>query len=189
MAHQTSFICSCCGKEYNEWPSLAFDSPTSYHSLSEDYKANNAELNTDFCVICHPEQTDRFIRCVLIQKVNDRCDGLQYGLWVSLSENSFNDYRENYDNENYVTQYFGWLSNNIPGYHFDTAIPTTVITKTGNQRPEIVPHDDVDHPFVKDYYNGITIEEAERRINAMLQGLDGKNNQAVKKSKPWWKLW
>jgi hypothetical protein len=27
----------------------------------------------------------------------------------------------------------------------------------GNDRPEIFPHEDFDHPFVRDYYNGIRL--------------------------------
>lgn len=44
-----------------------------------------------------------------------------------------------------------------------------MVTKTGNDRPEIFPHEDFDHPFVKDYYEGITKAEAEKRINAILK--------------------
>jgi hypothetical protein len=56
----------------------------------------------------------------------------------------------------------------IPEYEFNASIPTTVFTRTGNQRPEIVPHKDFDHPFVKDYYDGISKHEAEKRIITML---------------------
>ena len=46
--------------------------------------------------------------------------------------------------------------------------PTDVKTKIGNERPEIFPHSDFDHPFTRDYYNGMTKGEAERRIHNML---------------------
>jgi hypothetical protein len=85
-----------------------------------------------------------------------------------LSDKSYEDYSDNFKNENHETKYFSWLCNDLPGYDFSENIPTTVFTRTGNQRPEIVPHEDFDHPFVKDYYNGITKKEAERRISEML---------------------
>ena len=50
--------------------------------------------------------------------------------------------------------YFGWLSSVIPEYEFRQSIPMTVFTKTENQRSDIVPHKDFDHPFVRDYYSG-----------------------------------
>jgi hypothetical protein len=177
------YTCSCCGKRHEEWPALTFISPDNYHNLPETFKNEIAEIDEDFCVINHPGQTDRFARVTLIQKVTDHCDDLHYGLWVSLSEKSFLDYSENFRNENHVTKYFGWLCNALPEYDFKESIPTTVYTKTGNNRPEIVPHSDFKHPFVFDYYNGITKEEAERRIEKMLGGEKKKIN------KPWWRIW
>jgi hypothetical protein len=172
MMELPKYTCSNCGKEHTEWPALAYDSPSNYNNLSEDDKQSMGTLSTDFCTIKHPDQTDKFIRCTLTQKVIDHCEDLEYGLWVSLSDKSFQDYSDNYNNENHETKYFGWLSNDLPDYDFEDSIPTTVFTRTGNQRPEIVPHDDFDHPFVKDYYNGITKAEAERRIRNMLAAIE-----------------
>ncbi|MBX3240816.1 MAG: DUF2199 domain-containing protein [Chitinophagaceae bacterium] len=172
MTEQIKYTCSCCGQEHIEFPALTFKSPDNYDTLSQQDKETIAKIDSDFCVITHPDQTDRFIRCTLTQKVIDHCENLEYGLWVSLSEKSFNDYSGNFNNENHETKYFGWLCNDIPEYEFKESIPTTVFTRTGSQRPEIVPHEDFDHPFVKDYYNGITKDEAERRIKTILNRID-----------------
>jgi hypothetical protein len=174
MPEPIKYKCSCCGEDHEEWPALSYISPASYNALSDSDKKELGDLSNDFCTIRHPEQTHRFIRCTLTQKVTDHCEDLEYGLWVSLSEKSFQDYRDNYNNENHETGYFGWLSNNLPDYNFDKSIPTNVFTRTGNQRPEIVPHNEFDHPFVYDYYNGITKAEAERRIKAMMDAIEGK---------------
>jgi hypothetical protein len=124
MSDQIKYTCSNCGKEHEEWPALTYTSPTNYDTLSED-KQNIAELTSDFCVITHPDQTDRFIRCTLTQKLIDHCEDLEYGLWVSLSEKSFNDYSENFDNESHEAKYFGWLCNDSPDYEFPESIPAT----------------------------------------------------------------
>ncbi|MDB5157434.1 MAG: hypothetical protein JWR50_2141 [Mucilaginibacter sp.] len=166
------YFCSNCGKEHEEWPALAYNSPDSFDSLSDEEKEEIAELSNDFCVITYSDQTDRFIRCTLTQEVNDHCEDLEYGLWVSLSEKSFQDYSDNYNNKNHEVTYFGWLCNDIPNYTFDESIPTSIHTRKGNARPEIVPHNDFQHPFVFDYYNGITKAEAERRINDMLRSIE-----------------
>ncbi len=171
MIDAQKYVCSNCGKEHEEWPALTYTSPTPYHNLIDDDKQNIAELTDDFCIIRHLDQTDRFIRCTLTQKVIDHCENLEYGLWVSLSEKSFQDYSENFKNENHVTKYFGWLCSDLSDYEFNESIPTTVFTRAGNDRPEIVPHKEFDHPFVKDYYDGITKQEAERRINQMLNAI------------------
>lgn len=165
------FKCRECGKAHEEWPALAFKSPYNYACLSDQAQKERGKLDSDFCQIKHDEQTDRFIRVTLTQKVNDHCEDLEYGLWVSLSEKSFFDYLENFDNKNHKVIYFGWLCSNIPEYGDTMSIPCDVKTRTGNSRPEIIPHNDHDHPFVTDYYNGITKEEAEKRINKMLENV------------------
>jgi hypothetical protein len=182
--NKIKFICECCGETHESWPALTYNSPNSYFNLSEEQKTNIAKIDSDFCTITHHDQTDRFIRCTLTQKVIDNCQDLEYGLWVSLSEKSFEDYSENYNNENYEGKYFGWLSNNLPDYDFSESIPTTVYTRNGGLRPEIIPNDNFEHDFVKDYYNGITKAEAEKRIKRML-----KIEDEVEKKKPWWKFY
>ena len=157
---------------HEEWPALSFDAPHTFYMLSEEDKEKYVKLrNDDFCVIEYENQTDRYIRAVLFQQVINSCQYLQYGIWVSLSEKSYEDYSANYKNENHETIYFGWLASELPDYDFQVSIPTSVFTRTGNQRPEIVPHESFDHPFVKDYYNGITKEEAEKRIQNMLAAI------------------
>ena len=168
MAEKIKYTCSCCGKELEEWPALTFTSPDNYHMLSQHDKDHIAQIGNDFCIITYPDQTDRFIRCTLTQKVIDHCQDLEYGLWVSLSEKSYKDYSDNYNKQDHKATYFGWLCNDIPGYEFSESIPATVRTRPGNSRPEIIPHEDFDHQFVKDYYNGISRHEAEKRIQYML---------------------
>ncbi|PBQ31668.1 hypothetical protein CNR22_07760 [Sphingobacteriaceae bacterium] len=184
---QKAHTCKNCGKEHADWPALTYDSPTAYNVLPQNVKERIGDLESDFCVVSHEEQTDRFIRVVLLQKVIDHCEDLHYGLWVSLSEKSFSDYSDNFHNEDHETEYFGWLSNDLPDYDFEKSIPTTVYTKKGNQRPEIIPHKDFDHPFVHDYYDGITKKEAEKRINDMLNLKASR--EETSSTKPWWKFW
>ncbi|WP_103072305.1 DUF2199 domain-containing protein [Aquimarina sediminis] len=168
----TGLKCSECGQVHSEWPALTFKSPSNYHNLSDNEKLDMGKLDSDFCEIHYEDQVDRFIRVTLTQKVNDACEILEYGLWVSLSEKSYSDYKENYNNTNHETGYFGWLCNTIPEYRDTSSIPCDVMTKRGNNRPEIFPHKDVDHPFVRDYYHGISKEEAENRINEMIKNID-----------------
>jgi hypothetical protein len=166
MEESRTYLCNKCGRKHEGWPALAYTAPVFYDNLSEEEKQEIGELDNDFCMIRHENQADRFIRCTLTQKVTDHCENLEYGLWVSVREKSYQDYTDNFKNENHITTYFGWLSNDVPQYGKTTSIPTTVYTKAGDQRPEIVPHRDFHHPFVRDYYQGITKDEVERRIQA-----------------------
>ena len=166
------YRCTNCGEEHEEYPALGFLSPYHYDILTDQEKQEKGQLSSDTCIITHEEQIDRFIRGVLVQKINDSCQDLDYGLWVSLSANNYRDYIDNFHSENHETTYFGWLSSNIPEYESTLSIKTTVHTR-GNQRPLIVIQESNDKniPFVKDYFEGITKKEAEERINNMMKSL------------------
>ncbi|HYF03585.1 MAG TPA: DUF2199 domain-containing protein [Patescibacteria group bacterium] len=108
------YICSKCGESHEELPAIAFKTPHYYDILSDEDKIEIATINSDLCVITHEDQTDRFIRAVLHQKIYDCSDTLDYGIWVSLSEKSFDDYVKNFDSEEQDVTYFGYISTEIP---------------------------------------------------------------------------
>lgn len=164
---QVKFVCSSCGKEHDNWPALGYDSPAS--NLNEEERDKIEMLTSDCCVIKYDDQTDRFIRGVLKIPVNNSCQDLEYGIWVSLSEKSFDDYQANYNNNNSEGGYFGWIFNDIEGYSGTLLVPSDVCLQLDGLRPLIVPHQSCEHPLVYDYYNGISIAEAENRINAVIQ--------------------
>ncbi|WP_375559237.1 DUF2199 domain-containing protein [Bernardetia sp. OM2101] len=165
-----TYFCSECGIEHDDFNSLAiaFDAPIYYTNLSKEERNNRAKLGADFCIIHYEDQTDRFIRCVLSQKILNSCQELEYGLWVSVSEKSHQDYWDNFNNEEDSTNYFGWISNSISEYKDIIKVPVKICVLEGNQRPEIIPDENFEHPFVEDYYNGITEEEAKRRISHII---------------------
>lgn len=160
-----SYTCTKCGQQHDEWPALTFDSPTSYNVLSDSKRKELEELSSDFCSVRHPEQTDRFIRGTLTLKVVDHCEDLEYGVWVSLSEKSFQDCFDNFGNSNHEAKYFGWFSNDIPEYEILESIPTTVFTRLNGLRPEIVPHENFEHPLVRDYYQGLQRKKRKSAFN------------------------
>lgn len=163
------FICSQCGEFHKEWPSLAYQAPLHYHVLTQEEKEARAFLNDDFCTIKNESDEYRFIRVVLEQKIKNHSGlFLEYGLWVSLSETSFEDYRKNFK-QGKKTTYFGWLSNRIDGYEDTTNIPMDVYAANDGIRPVVVPQKGSDHQLVRNFYEGISKEEAERRIHLTLE--------------------
>lgn len=164
-----TYFCPTCGVEHESYPALAFSTPYYYNILSLDLKHHIAEINSDFCIINYEDQVDRFIRCVMVQTVKNDCQDLEYGVWVSLSEQSFRDYQENFHNPEYEAVYFGWFANQIPEYENTRNIKTFVQTRRGNLRPIVFIQEknDPSHPFVKDYFEGISKEEAKQRIARM----------------------
>jgi hypothetical protein len=162
------YTCENCGQEHESWPALTFNAPLYYDTLSDEEKETIATIDSNFCTIKGTDQTDRFIKVTLVQSITDHCEDLAYDAWVSLSETSFNSYAETYKSEAQDEGYFGFLSNRIPGYPDTLNIHMDVYPQAGNQRPIIEPHEDFDHPFVRDYYKGISKAEAELRIKAMM---------------------
>ncbi len=172
-SRKPQYKCSCCGKTHEDRPAIAYDAPDSYYGL-DDQQRRSSEISSDFCVIAYPDgQIDRSIRAVLALEVRGQCQNLDYGVWVSLSEKSFEDHKANFNNEDHEAIYFGWLCSSIEGYESTFNVPTDVICNPGGSRPKVRPHPDHDHPFVKDYYNAISLAEAEKRIAAVIQRSGG----------------
>ncbi|MBV8325687.1 DUF2199 domain-containing protein [Chryseobacterium sp.] len=161
------YTCECCGEEKEDWPALAYNAPDFYYNLSDE-ELKTAILNSDLCIVENPESSHRFIRAVLIQEVHNDCRNLDYGIWVSLSEKNFTEYVDNYHNKEFKAEYFGWLNTYFPDYDFSESIPTTVVVDNSIGRPFVFPHQSFEHPFVEDFYNGISVEEAEKRIKRVL---------------------
>ena len=157
--------------------------------LTDDEARDMAELSSDFCVIKYPETTDRFIRCTLTIKVKDHFENLEYGVWASLSEQSFQDYIDNFSNPDHDATYFGWFANDLPEYRIpDEGIPTNVCTRKGGQRPEIQPHRSAENKLSFEYHQGITEAEAKRRIEAMINAVNAGTHTEIQR-KRWWKFW
>ena len=165
---ENQFKCSTCGKVHEELASIGFKTPFHYDILSDKEKSEIAEISDDFCIIKHPDQTDRFIRTVLNLKTENPSEELIYGVWVSVSEKSFNEYKSNYNTQTEEKIYFGIICNEISDYEESTiGLHVNVITRLDDLRPEITPHKS-NHKLVSDWENGITLHEAYSRIEKIL---------------------
>ncbi len=158
------YTCKQCGQTHDELPAIGFDAPHYYYTLTdEDRKKHVRKLTSDLCILAYEHQTDYFIRTVLKQKITGHDAQLDYGVWVSVSETSFNDYTGHPNAAGH--KYMGYLSTWLPDYDTTTTgIVMRIITAGNGHRPEITPQQGQEHPFVHDYYNGITMKEAEARV-------------------------
>jgi hypothetical protein len=170
IASTMLYQCTECGEMHEGWPAIAFDAPNNYSELTEDEKKKHVKEKTDdLCVIAYENQTDHFIRAVLFQTVTDSCQNLDYGVWVSVSEKNYNAYRNNELEED--STFFCFLCTWIPGYESTMAVKCYGVIGNPAHRPEVIPYEDqMDHPFVSDYYNGISKQDAEARIQKALNG-------------------
>lgn len=104
-------------------------------------------------------------------QINDACEDLDYGIWVSLSKKSFDEYKAEFKNNVDGKTYFGMICNEIPDYKESTlGLQVNVNTQSAGIRPEIIPHQN-EHKLILDWENGITIEEAVKRVERMKRKL------------------
>ena len=117
-------------------------------------------MSRDLCVWTDPDgQRNYFIRGVLEIPVLETGDCFAFGVWSSLSAESFDRVFELWDDPRRTDEpaYFGWLSNSLPGYPETLNLPVDVITAALELRPTIVLHEG-DHPLIREQREGITME-------------------------------
>ena len=166
--------CSVCGEEHAGLPlDWSYDSPTHW----DGGKGDRDWLTSDLC-----QWTDDagepayFIRGVLHVPVPELDDTLRYGVWSSLSKQSFERVVELWDDPRRTDEppYFGWLSNSLAGYPETVNLPCDVMTAQRDLRPQIVLHDG-DHPLVREQKEGIGMDRLLDLIGPRLHevALDG----------------
>ena len=154
------WTCSRCGEEHVGVPlDWAFDAPAYW----DGGRTEDDFLTEDLCVWTDDEpKLNFFIRGVLEIPVAGSEQKLGYGVWSSLSKESFKRVVDRWEEPSRVEQppYFGWLCNSLPGYPETLSLPLDVVTQELETRPLIVLHEG-DHPLVVEQHEGISMERAQ----------------------------
>jgi len=168
MEDTFTFKCSKCGEVHVGPPDLAFDSPFYYHAMSEEERRRSAVLTADTCVI---EDKEFFVRGILEIPVQDRDTTFAYGVWVSLSEKNFARYQELFESTGRLEEppYFGWFSNELPGYPDTLNLKTHVHLRPYPSRPSIE-LEATDHPLALEQRNGISVDRLREILEANEHG-------------------
>ncbi|BCG94976.1 DUF2199 domain-containing protein [Mesorhizobium sp. 131-2-1] len=157
--------CACCDEEYTGLPmDVAFDVPVNPDSHDDDARLGLRQ-NDDFCEVRYASgRTDRFIRCLLPLPVHRLSDEFCFGVWMSLSERSWNVYRDGFDSGQYEVELcFGYLMHDIPEYPSSMLMHANVVFQPGNQRPKVFLHE-ADHPLVAAQRDGVDVTQIERWV-------------------------
>jgi hypothetical protein len=157
-----SFKCSSCGDLHEGSPRFGYDSPLYYQQLDQHAREACAEPGSDLCVIKDTDQIDRFIRVCLEIPIHGCSEPFVWGAWVSLSEASFNRYRDTWDEPDESDHYFGWFSNRLPLY------PDTLNLKSAVRPLLELPASD--HPLAIDLHAGISVGRAQELAELMIHG-------------------
>jgi hypothetical protein len=149
------YTCACCGDEHVGAPSFACAAPDHYNGLSPAEQKELASLSDDFCVI---EDVGRFIRACLEVPIHGSDDPFLWGVWVSLSEESFETYRDHFEDDGYRDRFFCWFCNRLPAYPDTLGLAGTVELRGDGQRPVVHLHAG-DHPLIRDHEEGISWDQ------------------------------
>lgn len=171
VPQQFKFTCRSCGEIHEGAPSFSFAEPFQYSSLTDDQKKSLAKIDSDTCVIQEEDQIDHFIRVVLEIPISDLESPFLWGVWISVSEESFGKYVENYRSGTYTDNYFGWLCNRLPCYPDTLSLKTNALVQPGGQRPNLT-LEETEHPLSRDFRNGITWDRA---IDIATVAMHGRN--------------
>lgn len=157
--------CVCCGEEFTGLPTdIAFDAPVSRDGTGEGGQSTFRK-NDDFCEVRHASgRTDRFIRCLLPLPVPQLTGEFCFGVWMSVSERSWNIYRDGYDDGQYEDDgCFGYLMHDIPEYPSSMHLHANVVFQPGKMRPRVFLQD-TDHPLFAAQRDGVDVAQIERWV-------------------------
>lgn len=155
-----NFACTKCGQRHDLAElSLAAHEPSQWHRLTESEKLDS-ELTRDQCVIRTQDETAYFVAAVLEIPVAGTDSIFTWGVWVSLSEASFSETCEHWDDPDRerVGPHFGWLCTSLPGYPETLFLKTRVRQRPPGSRP-ILELEPTEHPLAVHQREGIAADE------------------------------
>jgi hypothetical protein len=150
------WTCSRCGAEHEGAPlDWAYDAPIYWDGGRND----DDWLSEDLCTWTDDAgERSYFIRGVLEIPIRESSSRLGYGVWSSLSRNSFARVYELWDEpaRTEADPYFGWLSNSLPGYPETLNLALDVVVQELDKRPSLILHEG-DHPLIEEQRRGISM--------------------------------
>ncbi|MGE0280877.1 MAG: DUF2199 domain-containing protein [Rhizobiaceae bacterium] len=164
------WTCACCGKAMTGLPmDLAFGEPGGWNGLSEEVRERSS-LSDDFCYIDHGEGVvNRFIRCLLPFSVVGLDEAFRFGVWMSVSEASWNVYDKGFDAGIYeLDGCFGYLGHTVPDFPDSYLLHADVYFREGKDRPLVELHN-ADHALVHAQCEGVPMAQVERWVAASMR--------------------
>ena len=153
---QHTWTCRCCGQSFDTLPmEYAVPAPRNWFAIAEAERATRAQLTSDLCII---DGTERYVRGCLEVPVLDSPEHLEFGVWVSISEQSLDRILELWDAPDLDDEppRFGWLATWLRGYPEPHEIRCHVHLRSGGLRPRIVLQP-TSYPLSVEQHDGITL--------------------------------
>jgi hypothetical protein len=129
-------------------------------------RTTRGELGSDDCVI---DKSSFFVRGCLEIPVHGAAEPLVWGVWVSLSGQSFRTWVEVFGREHRSAAgpFFGWLNARLKPYPDTTNLKTRVHLRDRGVRPW-VELEATDHPIAVEQRHGITVDRVAEIYRIMM---------------------
>jgi hypothetical protein len=164
----TGYFCSACGSFHPERPTCwNFDLPVVVAALSETEREQRVDMSSDQCIL---DGEHFFILGNLDVPIKNSSESLVWSAWSTLSKKNFERASELWEAAGRESEppYFGWLSNQIPGYPDSVNIKALVHTQPVGIRPRIEVIEE-DHPLREEQHSGISAARADAIIHAAME--------------------
>ena len=165
----TSYVCRSCGETHDGRPTaFRYPLPDVVHAIPTEGRAARVQESGELCVL---DGRHWFILGNLDVPVSGSEEFVRWTVWSTLSRENFERACSLWEAEGREAEppYFGWLSNDIPGYPSTLNLPLEVRTGAVGVRPILHIRDDADHPLARDHRTGVTVERADELIDAAMQ--------------------
>ena len=171
MDQAFGFECATCGEYHVGMPSFGWDYPVQYLLVPEQDRAGRVQLTSDACII---DAKWFFVRGCLEIPVHDYEEPLSWGVWCSLSRDSFLRYEDLVDRVGREAGecFFGWLCSAVPGYPDTQQLKTMVRVRPWPTRP-FVELEPTDHPLAIEQRDGIPAAHARRIAESVMHPRSG----------------
>src|SRR5262245_8728533 len=135
-------------------PTYGATAPLYYYSIPENERAKRCSLGTDDCVV---DEQVFFVRGCLEIPVHGESELFNWGVWVSLSWDSFKEFIRTFNTpkRSHLGPFFGWLSAELPLYPSTENLKARVHLRDDGIRP-FIELEPTDHPLAVEQRDGIT---------------------------------
>ncbi len=150
------FKCTCCAEWHEGMPSFGAEAPLAYHWIPVAERHDRCLLGSDTCVI---DRKQFYVLGCLEIPVRGEAEPFSWGVWVSLSENSFDQFTACFDapRRSQIGPFFGWLSAELPLYPSTENLKTRAHLRDHGVRP-FIELEPTDHPLAVEQRTGISVE-------------------------------
>ena len=168
MAVEFEFKCVGCGQIHRGMPTFGADHPLSYYAVPENERDKRCAVGSDDCII---DGECFFVRGCLEIPVHGADEPFEWGVWVSLSETSYRQWRACFgeSKRSHVGPFFGWLNAWLKPYPDTVNLKTVAHLRDNGIRPRIE-LDPTEHPLAVEQRDCVSHERLAEIYAIMMHG-------------------